>query len=233
VRAVSPRRSLALLAALALLATIAFAAWRWLGRAPEPPPAPSPVARDPAAAPSVEPASEAPAPTAPGPGDTASELPPGLGAVDLEAVRAALPDNLYWETSAPTQDSRVLEERDRQKAFRNEQFGRIQSGEASDAEILDYYDYRQRASTDYVAFTDYLLEHHGSDLTDQDLTLLHLARRLQLARLAEIPKRIQEARERHAAQDEARRVWLAGEKEFQGDDASAPSDSQSPPRDTP
>jgi len=169
--------------------------------------------------PAAEPAQpEAPRPAAgPGAPDVSSELPLGLGAVDLEEVRAALPDNLYWQTAAPTNDPAVLEEREREKAFRNEQYGKILSGTGTDAEIVDYYDHRMRASTDSVQFADYLLEHYGSDLTDQDQTLLHVAKRLHLARLEEIPRRMQEARERKAAQDEARRAWLEEEREFRGD----------------
>ncbi len=221
----SLRRWLAVAIALALLVGIAFAVWSWLDRAPAPAAAASEAAREPAAAEPAEPAGEAPAPAPAGPGpEAASELPLGLGAVDLEEVRAALPDNLYWQNAAPSTDPRVLEEREREKAFRNEQYGKILSGTGTEEEILDYYDHRMRVSTDYVAFTDYLLEHYGSDLTDQDLTLLHVARRLQLARLEEIPRKIEEARERKAVQDEARRKWLGGEQDFQSDSESPSGD---------
>jgi len=154
--------------------------------------------------------------------EASPEAPLGLGSVDLEEVRAALPDNLYWQTAAPTDDPALLEEREREKAYRNEQYGKILSGTGSDAEILDYYDYRMRASTDYVQFVDYVLEHYGSDLSDQDQTLLHVAKRLHLARLEEIPRRLQEARERKAQQDEVRRAWLEEEREFRGDAGTAP-----------
>jgi hypothetical protein len=80
-----------------------------------------------------------------------------------------------------------------------------------------------RASTDYVQFVDHLLEHYGSNLTDQDLTLLHLAKRLHQARLEEIPRRLQEARERKAEQDEVRRQWLEEEREFRGEAEAPPS----------
>ena len=140
---------------------------------------------------------------------------PRLGGVDLEEVRAALPDNLYWETAAPTDDPAVQEARERAKALRNELYGKVLSGTATDPEILDYYDYRMRASTDYVAFVDYLLEHHVAELTDQDHGLLLVARKLHLARLEEIPRRIQEARERKAAQDEARRAWREDQEAFE------------------
>jgi hypothetical protein len=141
-------------------------------------------------------------------------------------VRAALPDNLYWRTAAPTQDPQLLEEREHEKAFRNEQFGKILSGTGTDEEILDYYDHRMRVSTDYVAFTDYLLEHYGSDLTDQDLTLLHVARRLHLARLEEVPRKIEEARERLDQQLEAQRKWQEEERSFQSDSKSPPQDAR-------
>lgn len=215
----SSRGRLALV--LALLAALAFAAWRWLGRALEPPTWSDSASPPPAAQPAE---GESPPPASPpGAPDFSSEPPLGIGSVDLDEVRAALPDNLYWQSAAPTDDPAVLEERDREKALRNEQYGKILSGTGTDAEILAYYDQRMRASTDYVAFADHLLEHYGSDLSDQDQTLLHVAKRLHLARLEEIPRRIQEARERRAVQDEARRKWLEEEREFR-------SDSESPPR---
>jgi hypothetical protein len=212
----SARRALLLLVLAALLAA---AAWWRPGRAPAPPePGARPAAQAPPEAAPARPAGP-PAPAAPEP---ALEAPLGLGSVDLGEVRAALPDNLYWQTAAPSDDPTLLEAREHEKAYRNELYGKILSGTGSDAEILEYYDYRARASTDYVQFVDYLLEHYGSDLSDQDQTLLHLARRLHLARLEEIPRRIQEARERKAQQDEARRAWLEQEQEFRGDAGAEP-----------
>jgi hypothetical protein len=210
----SLRRWLWLVVALALCVGLVVV---WRSR-------PAPAGRDPEAAAPAAPPAPAPAepqaaPPSAGPG-AAEDAPAavlGLAAVDLEAVRAALPENLYWQSFAPTNDPALLEEREREKAFRNEQYGKILSGTGSDAEILDYYDHRMRASTDYIQFVDHLLEHYGSDLTDQDLTLLHVAKRLHQARLEEIPRRIQEARERKAQQDEARRAWLEQEREFRGD----------------
>jgi hypothetical protein len=212
----SARRALLLLFVVVLLGA---AAWWRLGRAAAPPaPSAQPAAKAPPAAPPAQPESPPAGATPEAPADA----PLGLGSVDLEQVREALPDNLYWQTAAPTDDPALLEEREREKAYRNEQYGKILSGTGSDAEILDYYDYRMRASTDYVQFADYLLEHYGSDLSDQDQTLLHVARRLHLARLEEIPRRLQEARERKAQQDEVRRAWLEEEREFRGDAGTKP-----------
>src|SRR5262245_55383208 len=36
--------------------------------------------------------------------------------VDMEALRRALPDNLYWKMAAPSDDPRVQEERDAERA---------------------------------------------------------------------------------------------------------------------
>jgi len=218
----SHRRALLSIVVVLVLAGLAAAAWRMRGG---PPAAPAPRASagpPPAAAPAER---EAPPPAdepaAPRASEASPDLPLGLGAVDLEEVRAALPDNLYWQTSAPTNDPAVLEQREREKAHRNEQYGKILSGTGTEEEILDYYDHRMRASTDYIQFVDHLLEHYSSDLTDQDLGLLHLAKRLHQARLEEIPRRLQEAKERKAEQDEARRAWREGEREFLSDDAEA------------
>ena len=198
-----------------VLAVVAVFAARWLAR----PQAESPESAPSAAAPAA-PSAETPPQQAVSPqpdAEPGTDVALGLGGVDLEEVRAALPDNLYWKTSAPTDDPALLEEREREKAYRNEQYGQVLSGTGTDEEIVDYYDHRMRASTDYVQFVDYLLEHYGSDLNDQDQTLLHLAKRLHGARLEEIPRRMQEARERKAEQDEARRKWLEEERAFRGE----------------
>ena len=193
------------------LAIACVLALRWLAREPV---APAPPPAAPEAPPAAAPPSE---PAAPPRADEPEPPVLGLGAVDLEEVRAALPDNLYWKTSAPTDDPALLEEREREKAYWNEQYGKVLSGTGTDAEIVDYYEHRMRSSTDTLQFVDHLLEHYGSDLTDQDQTLLHLAKRLHQARLEEIPRRLQEARERKAEQDEARRRWREEERAFKGE----------------
>jgi hypothetical protein len=179
--------------------------------APEPAAAVPPVAATPPLRPST---AEAPLPGA----DEPDAFPLGSN-VDLEAVREALPDNSYWETSAPTQDERVLREREEARARWNEAYGKVLSGTATDAEIREYYAHRERTSTDAIQFVDTLLEHHEGELTERDLELLHVARRLHLARLQEIPRRLEEAQARKRTQDEARAAWLADEARFRGDTA--------------
>jgi hypothetical protein len=125
-----------------------------------------------------------------------------------------MPDNLYWRVALPTQDERVLREREDERARWNVEYGKVLSGNASEEEIHAYYAHRQRLSADYVEFTSYVLEHHGDELSEQDVELLELARRLHLARLEEYPRQTQAALERKLEQDRAREAWLADEAEF-------------------
>jgi hypothetical protein len=88
------------------------------------------------------------------------------------------------------------------------------SGTGSEAEIRAYFDQRARLSGDYVEFITYLLDHHQATLPERDVGLLQLARRLHLARLEEIPRRMDEALQRKREQDEARARWRAEEDAF-------------------
>jgi hypothetical protein len=207
--------------AVAALAIAGVAAWLWLARSPARPVEPAPEPIEVAAAPPVE----APAPVEPDPAELEPERHPPLAlddeptpafeSIDLEAAREALPDNLYWETGAPTQDPRLLGDRERAAKHWNEQYGKILSGTATEAEIEAFFDHRMRLSSDSVRFVDWVIEHQGGEISEQDLTLLHVAKRLHLARLAEVPKRMQEALDRKAEQDAARAAWLAEEAELE------------------
>jgi len=143
--------------------------------------------------------------------------------VDMEAVRRALPGNLYFELSAPTTDEAELERRRRERDRWNTEYGKILSGTGSEEEIRAFYDHRARLSTDYIEFATHLLDQYRDTLPERDVAMLELARKLNAARLEEIPRRVEEAYARKRQQDEARAAWLAGEAEFaggnEGDDA--------------
>ena len=134
--------------------------------------------------------------------------------VDLDAVRRAMPDNLYFKLSVPTKDEAVLAERAAERARWNDEYGKILSGTGTEEEIRAYYDQQARLSGDYVEFTTYLLDHYRDTLVGRDVGLLELARRLHLARLEEIPRKVEEANERKRQQDKARAEWLADEAAF-------------------
>jgi hypothetical protein len=188
----------------------------------------APVAEAPAAAAAPAPAR---APAAAAPPDAAAsadpeaapELDPLAGTwehVDMEAMRRAMPDNLYWTMAVPSDDPRVQEERDAERARWNDEYGKVLSGTATDTEIDAYYDHRYRVSSDYVEFTRHVLTNYGDDLPAQDVALLELAERLHLARLAELPRKHEESRERKRQQDAAREAWLADEAAFAADPES-------------
>lgn len=211
----SSLRTLLLLLAVVLAAVVWF---RWLASPPaDPPSGPAPsdtsgghaaAAPDSAPAPPALEPSAAPPESDPGPSSSA------WAAVDLEEIRRAMPNNLYWQVAMPTQDARVLQEREDERARWNVEYGKVLSGNASEEEIRAYYAHRQRLSADYVEFTSYVLDQHGDELSEQDVELLELARRLHLARLEEYPRQTQVALERKLEQDRAREAWLADEAEF-------------------
>ncbi|HSP97791.1 MAG TPA: hypothetical protein VL049_11170 [Candidatus Dormibacteraeota bacterium] len=142
--------------------------------------------------------------------------------VDLDEVRRALPDNLYWQMGAPTRDKQEIERRERERDRWNDEYGKVLSGTGSEAEIRAYYDQRAKLSGDYVEFTTYLLDHYGEVLPARDVALLQLARRLHLARLEEIPRSLEQALLRKGQQDDARARWQAEERAFNAGDAAAP-----------
>jgi hypothetical protein len=203
-----------LVAGLAAVALAVGIAW-WRGAPNGGPEEPAPVSaqpRSPAGAPApdaVPPAAEAPEEEGAAPGELA-----GLEAVDLEEVRRALPHNGYWENSAPTENVRTIQQREEDEAHWNVEYGKVLSGTGSEQEIDAYFAHRQRVSADAVEFTGYLLDHYGEHLSERDTALLELARSLHLARLQELPRKIEEARERKRQQDAARAAWLADERAF-------------------
>ncbi len=207
-----------LLLALAV-AIAAVVLLRWYAAAPADQPSGSvpPGTSGPQAAASAPDPTAAPPlgePTAAPPDSDLGEPSAAWAAVDLEAIRREMPDNLYWQVAMPTQDARVLREREDERARWNTEYGKVLSGNASEEEISSYYAHRRRLSTDYVEFTSYVLDHHGDELSEQDVELLELARRLHLARLEEYPRQNQVALERKHEQDRARAAWLADEAEL-------------------
>ena len=136
--------------------------------------------------------------------------------VDLAAVRAAMPNNLYWKLSMPTTDAALLREREEIRADWNRQYGKVLSNTATEQEVRDYYAHRLRLSADSVEFATYLLDHYRDVLPERDVRLLELARELHLARLEELPRNLSDALERREAHEKARQAWLADQERFEG-----------------
>jgi hypothetical protein len=134
--------------------------------------------------------------------------------IDFDEIRRALPDSTYWKMAFPTKDPKVVEEREKIRAEWNVQFGKVQSNTATDEEIDAYYADQQQLSNDYLEFLVYLAEHYGNEVPRAEIGALKLAGEMHLARLEEIPRKIAEAKERHAAHEQARQAWLAEQQQF-------------------
>lgn len=158
---------------------------------------PSPA--DPAATPEVE--------AAPGGGPPPERVPDGDYPVDLMALRKRIPDNLYWQLGAPTQDPIILQQRAEDTQHWNEMFGKVQSGTASDEEIQQYYDHRKQLSEDYLEFATVTLAEYRAKLPERDIGMYELSQKLHRTRLDEIPRQIEDARARKRAQDTRRQEW--------------------------
>lgn len=147
--------------------------------------------------------------------------PNAWAAVDLEAVRRAMPDNLYWRMSSPTRDEAVLRQRAEERARWNEAYGKVLSNTASEQEIVDYYAHRDRLASDYVQFATYILENYGEQLSIRDLGLMKVAVELNLATLEQIPRQLEEAQQRRVAHEKAREAWRRDQADFGGPDSGS------------
>jgi hypothetical protein len=203
---------------------LALAVGAWLvfgGRSPDD----GPVAPVPVAAPASPPPVASAVPRAPDGGldlvgaavarVQAEQPPPEEEAsrpypVDLEALRAKLPDNLYWEMDVPTQDAAELSRREGVKAKWNTLFGKVQSNEATEEEVHRYYEHRRQVSEDAITFATTVLQDYGDTLPDRDKGLLELSVNLHRARLSEIPRQESDALVRREAHAQRQREWREG-----------------------
>lgn len=108
--------------------------------------------------------------------------------MDLEALRAELPDNRYWARDAPTSDPEIAKARAARAERENVAFGRIQSGEATPAEIRAYYAERRAVSRDYLQLAQRVLERTSDALPTRDRGMFELSAKLHAARLQQIDR---------------------------------------------
>jgi hypothetical protein len=132
--------------------------------------------------------------------------------VKMDELRKKLPDSLYWELDAPTQDPEVLARRAEAQRKWNEVFGKIQSGDATEEEIHRYYDHRKKLSEDYIAVANLMLTESGDKLPESDKGLIELSIRMHQDRLKEVPRQVDEALARKQLQDRRREEWIRNGK---------------------
>ncbi|MCP3162457.1 hypothetical protein [Myxococcus qinghaiensis] len=210
---------LAGLAGVALVAALVFA----LSGGEAPPPVPEPeTATAPTSPPPVAPVPSRPAAPTPPPGMTSSVIPeayrapepgpdvdgePAAYPLDLEVLRAKLPDNLYWELGAPTKDPELLRKREEETRKWNEVFGRVQSGDATESEIRGYYDRRRKVSEDMLQFATTVLTEQGDKLPERDKGLYELSINMHRTRLSEYSRQEEESLAHRRAAEQRREQW--------------------------
>lgn len=159
-------------------------------------------APDPAPAETQVSAASAPvAPAAPAPSSASGGMPALPVAVDLDALRKKLPDNLYWKHGVPTDDPKELERRALEDHDWNVLLGKVQSNTASEPEIAKYYDHRRKLSHDYAELARTVVADYGQNLDPQNHGIFDMAARMNEQRLQQLP--IEEARAiaRHKAHE--------------------------------
>ena len=135
---------------------------------------------------------------APPPGSATGPLPlPPV--VDLGALKAKLPDNLYWKLGVPVADAAEATQRAADEKANNELFGKVQSNTATDAEITRYYDHKRKLASDYATFARTVLDDYGPKLTPDEHNLYDLAIRMNDQRLKQLSREETLARGRHRA----------------------------------
>ncbi|MCU0686400.1 MAG: hypothetical protein MUF34_29835 [Polyangiaceae bacterium] len=160
-----------------------------------------------------------PEPPAPGAGPAANDGEPPdptvdpteHSTVDLEKLRARLPDNSYWRLSAPTKDPDVLRARGDEARRTNELYGKVLSNTASEEEIRGYYAERRKVSEDSIEFAATVLKEYGNGLPTEERGLYELSINMHRSRLRDMPKQIDDAIARKAIQDQRRRDWRQGQ----------------------
>jgi len=159
------------------------------------------------------------------PGDLLADDPASHGtweALDLDAVRAAMPNNLYWAMAAPTKDPDLIRWREEERARLNVEYGKVLSNTATSEEIDRYFAERKRLSDDYLEFVVHVLSNYSGAIPREGVAMLKLAGELHAARLEEMPRQMAEAHARREAHEAARRAWLEDQKAFQDGPSETP-----------
>jgi hypothetical protein len=136
-------------------------------------------------------------PSSPAPSDPAAAAPPYP--LDLEDLRARIPNNRYWELGVPTKDPEVAKARAERAKRDNALLGRTQTGEATEPEIRAYYADQRRTSEDYLELSLLVLAEKGAQLPERDRGLFELSVQLHRARLKQIERDLTDALARRRA----------------------------------
>lgn len=220
----SVRPSIAVMAGI-VLAGVALVVFLLEGRRREPPVDHSQgrsTSTETADAPSARPAGprdrdRSPRPASSGSDDAVPYI-DGLvyGDVDLREARELMPDNLYWKHGAPTKDEKVLAEREQEKARRNQEYGRVLSGDANEDEVKAYYDWRRRLASDYVEFAEFMQRKLRDSSNEELRGLMDLALKMNAEKLRLLPGELEDALQRSRERAAIREDWRRQQEDFAG-----------------
>lgn len=143
------------------------------------------------------------------------------GEIDLREALALMPDNLYWKLGAPTKDPEVLAEREAERKRRNEEYGRVLAGDASEDEVRAYYDYKKKLSSDYLEFAEFMARRHRDSDNKEFVGMLDLATKLHAEKLAALTGELEDALARARERAQIREDWRRQKEEF-GPDGGLP-----------
>jgi len=136
------------------------------------------------------------------------------GEIDLREAKELMPDNIYWQLGSPTKDPAVLAEREAEKQRRNEEYGKVLAGDASEDEVRAYYDYKTRLSKDYLEFSEFMARRYRDSKNDQFVGMLELAMKMHAAKLAQLPAETEDALQRSREREKIREDWRRQQEEF-------------------
>lgn len=135
--------------------------------------------------------------------------------VDFDALKQAMPNNMFWDMAMPTNDENVLALRaERREAIRAMET-KIAARHAEEHEIRAYYNQQQTLSEDYVEAITLLLNKYGDVLPEDDYSGQTLARKMHLAKLQELPLQMTRALERRNDFLAERSEWLENRAEYE------------------
>jgi hypothetical protein len=136
------------------------------------------------------------------------------GDIDLREAKALMPDNIYWQQGAPTKDPEELARRDAERKKRNEEYGRVLAGDASEDEVRAYYDHKKRVSEDYLEFSEFMARRYKSSDHKDMVGMLDLATKMHAEKLAQLPAELEDALARAREREKMREDWRRQQGEF-------------------
>jgi hypothetical protein len=136
------------------------------------------------------------------------------GDIDLREAKALMPDNIYWQQGAPTKDPEELARREAEKKKRNEEYGRVLAGDASEEEVQAYYDYKKRVSEDYLEFSEFMARRYKSTDHKEMVGLLDMAMKMHAEKLNQLPAELEDALARAREREKLREDWRRQKEEF-------------------